>query len=156
MDCLSFFAWQFILSLSQPTSLIIHHSPHSTPPHRLESMRAIQRRCALALRPVASTLCAPTLLPVARPVAAAPAVASARSVRALATAANSSASSSPSATGAAEPAASSSSGLLPSQTHIVLPQLSPRMERGSVARWLVREGEEIKPLQVFMHVQVRA
>jgi hypothetical protein len=41
-----------------------------------------------------------------------------------------------------------------SQTYILLPQLSPRMEMGRVVRWLLKEGDELKPHQVFMHVEV--
>jgi pyruvate/2-oxoglutarate dehydrogenase complex dihydrolipoamide acyltransferase (E2) component len=52
---------------------------------------------------------------------------------------------------------SSSAGppLRPSQCHILLPQLAPRMERGRISKWLVQEGEQLQPMQVFMHVEVR-
>lgn len=48
---------------------------------------------------------------------------------------------------------SSSSSFLPSQTPIIMPRLAPRMEYGRVAQWLVSEGDEIKPLQVFMLIE---
>jgi len=34
-----------------------------------------------------------------------------------------------------------------------MPQLSPRMERGSVAQWLLSDGDELQPAQVFLHVR---
>ena len=59
-----------------------------------------------------------------------------------------------SASGAAPPAASTAprAGLLPSQAHIILPQLSPRMSRGSLLRWLVSDGSRLEPHQVFAQI----
>ena len=54
---------------------------------------------------------------------------------------------------AAAPRSSHGISLLPSQILIVFPQLAPRMTRGSVLEWKVREGEEVKPTQVFLLVR---
>jgi pyruvate/2-oxoglutarate dehydrogenase complex dihydrolipoamide acyltransferase (E2) component len=38
-------------------------------------------------------------------------------------------------------------------THILMPALSPTMEKGNLARWLKKEGDKIKPGDVLAEIE---